>query len=282
MARIRTVKPELFRHEVLQDLEIKHPGAYSMLVFIALFGHADANGIFPWQPRQLKLDVLPFLSFDMAGTLDILKGAGFIERYEVDGKEYGIIPTFNKHQRLSGKEAANGNKYPLRGKGSDGESPEKHLGSNREIPESQELGSRNMDLGTGKKELGTGKGGPGGNPQSSSLFEKKNHRNENQEPKHYDPLLSDDVFVGTEDALLSINTDDEGYFKITRDQAFSLREQYLHIPNVTEMLQEINRVYNQPPYKYRTKKEAETAVHQYLERADDFNSPITTRFGKKS
>lgn len=113
MARIRTIKPEFFRHEGLQDLEIQYPGKYPMLVYPGLWTLCDANGIFQWKPRQIKLDVLPFLNFDMEETLGILVQGGFIVRYSVDGKEYGMITTFREHQRLSGKEAGEaGEKYP--------------------------------------------------------------------------------------------------------------------------------------------------------------------------
>ena len=44
MARIRTIKPEFFRHESLQDLEIANPGMYPMMVFEALWGHCDSKG----------------------------------------------------------------------------------------------------------------------------------------------------------------------------------------------------------------------------------------------
>lgn len=156
MARIRTVKPEFFRHELLQELEINHPGAYCMLVYEALWGHSDANGVFPWQPRQLKLDILPFLPFDMATTLDILRASGFIKQYDVDGKAYGLVPTFLKHQRLAGKEAQNGQRYPLPNQGSIREASGKHWG-NSGIP-----GTRNWELGTRKEEVEHGRGGEGG------------------------------------------------------------------------------------------------------------------------
>jgi hypothetical protein len=113
MARIRTVKPEFFIHEGLQDLEAEHPGFYPMFVYQGLWLQCDSNGVFPWRPRQLKLYILPFLPFDMATSLDILEEAGYIVRYKVDGKEFGHVPTFRFHQRLSGKEAIDGEKYPL-------------------------------------------------------------------------------------------------------------------------------------------------------------------------
>lgn len=124
MARIRTIKPEFFRHEGLQDLEAANPGAYTMLVFAGLWGHCDKAGTFEWKPRVLKLDILPFLSFDMAATLNLLEEAGLIVRFEVEGKLYGKIPSFADHQRISGKEAESPVKYP----GSTGEAPGKHMG----------------------------------------------------------------------------------------------------------------------------------------------------------
>jgi len=112
MARIRTVKPEFFRHEGLQDLEIENPGKYPMLVFAGLWTLSDRSGRFEWRPRQIKLDVLPFIPFDMEETLNILMEAGFIKKYEVDGKHYGIIPSFGTHQRIDGKEGNSPERYP--------------------------------------------------------------------------------------------------------------------------------------------------------------------------
>lgn len=134
MARIRSVKPDFFRHEVLQDLEIGNPGSYPMMVFAGLWGHCDSKGRFEWRPRQLKLDILPFLPFDMAATLEILERSGMVKRYSVDGKDYGEVPTFVKHQRLSGKESTEGEKHPepIR------EAKGKQQGSGGEIQESQE------------------------------------------------------------------------------------------------------------------------------------------------
>lgn len=114
MARIRSIKPRFFRHGDLQDLEIAHPGKHVMLVFAGLWGHCDRNGVFRWDARDLKCDILPFLPFEMAETLELLLGAGQIERYEVDGKTYGFIPTFSEHQRITGKEASEGSQYPSR------------------------------------------------------------------------------------------------------------------------------------------------------------------------
>ena len=94
---------------------------------------------------MLKLDILPFLPFDMDKTLGILERAGMLHRYSIDGKEYGLIDTFEKHQRLSGKELTEGEKFPSPAD----ESFVKQQGSAGEIPESQE--------GKGREEEGKGK-----------------------------------------------------------------------------------------------------------------------------
>ena len=148
MARIRTIKPDFFRHEELQELEAAHLGKFPMLVFEGLWGHCDKAGRFEWRPRQLKLDILPFLNFDMAETLSILERAGFIQRYEADGKQYGSVPTFLDHQRISGKEAQEPAKHP--------EPPVKQRGKKREATEKHQ--GRQEEEGNGVQE-GNGKGG---------------------------------------------------------------------------------------------------------------------------
>lgn len=112
MARIRTIKPEFFRHEGLQDLERDNPGSYVMLAFAGLWTLCDKAGRFEWKPRTIKLDVLPFLDFDMGTTLTLLERFSYVRRYEVDGKLYGVIPSFEEHQRINGKEAQEPARHP--------------------------------------------------------------------------------------------------------------------------------------------------------------------------
>jgi hypothetical protein len=83
-----------------------------MLVFCWLWGHCDKKGRFEWKPRILKLDILPFLDFNMETTLGLLVSAGLVRRYEVDGRQYAEIPSFTKHQQIGGKEAQQPAKYP--------------------------------------------------------------------------------------------------------------------------------------------------------------------------
>ena len=111
MSRIRTVKPELFRHEALFDAELES-GLPLRLAFIGLFTVADCEGRFLWKPRTLKLDVLPHDTVDFSAVLNALQAAGFIEQYEVDGKRYGLIPSFKKHQQIPTREQERGSVLP--------------------------------------------------------------------------------------------------------------------------------------------------------------------------
>lgn len=159
MARIRTIKPEFFRHEQLQDLESDHPAKHPMLVFAGLFTQCDKLGVFPFNPRQLKLDICPFLDFDMAETLQILVIAGQIEAFESGGKTFGYIPTFTKHQRITGKEAEADSKYPYPPTDRDRstwEAPGKHPGKVKETPV-KSPGARERK-GKGKEEEEEGRG----------------------------------------------------------------------------------------------------------------------------
>lgn len=103
MARIRTVKPELFRHEGLFEAE-ESSGLPLRVAFIGLFTICDRRGIFRWQPRQLKLDVMPYDSIDFSRVLDALLSRGFVMRYASGNEEYGLIPSFERHQVINNKE----------------------------------------------------------------------------------------------------------------------------------------------------------------------------------
>jgi hypothetical protein len=104
MARIRTVKPELFRHEGLYELEIE-TGLPIRISFAGLFTACDREGRFKWKPRQLKLDVLPFDAIDFSRVLDALVTRGFLVKYENSGELFGCIPSFKKHQVINNRES---------------------------------------------------------------------------------------------------------------------------------------------------------------------------------
>lgn len=163
MGRIRSIKPEFLRHEGLQDLERENPGSCVMLVFAGLWTACDKLGRFEWKPRTLKLDILPFLDFDMGDTLALLERAGQLRRYVVDGREYGVIDSFEDHQRITGKEAAAPAKYPeppraepVKQRGNTGETPGNH-------PDAQEGKGREEE----REREGSGDRSPDDSPGSS-------------------------------------------------------------------------------------------------------------------
>ena len=148
MARIRSIKPAFFRHEGLQDLEASNPGKYPMLVFAGLWTACDRFGRFEWKPRTLKLDILPFLPFDMVDTLELLERAGQVTRYTVGGKEYGLIKSFGEHQRITGKEATAPAMYPApegEQPGIAGEATEKQLGAQEQEGKEEQEGNGERD-----------------------------------------------------------------------------------------------------------------------------------------
>ena len=105
VARIRSIKPEFFRHEALYEGE-RQTKLPLRLAFAGLWTAADREGRFRWAPRQLKLDCLPYDECDFSRVLDALLTRGFIVKYEVDGKEYGCIPSWHTHQVINNREKA--------------------------------------------------------------------------------------------------------------------------------------------------------------------------------
>lgn len=103
MSKIRTIKPDLFRHEKLFEVE-KTYQLPLRIAFIGLFTCCDREGRFRWRPKQLKLDVLPYDEFDFEHALIALHVTGFIEKYAKDGEYYGYIPSWRKHQRINTRE----------------------------------------------------------------------------------------------------------------------------------------------------------------------------------
>lgn len=104
MARIRTVKPEFFKHEDLYEAE-RETGFPLRVAFAGLWCVADREGRFKWKPRQIKLDVLPYDEIDFSRVLDALLTRGFIVKYANGTDVYGCIPTFLEHQVINNREA---------------------------------------------------------------------------------------------------------------------------------------------------------------------------------
>ncbi len=101
--RIRSIKPEVGCDEELWDLE-QESGLPLYRAYTMLWCYADREGRFEWRPRALKVKVLPYFEGDFERVLEALERSRFIVRYEVDGKSYGWVRTFAKHQAINGKE----------------------------------------------------------------------------------------------------------------------------------------------------------------------------------
>lgn len=105
MGRIRTIKPEFFKHEALYDLE-HSSGLPIRISFVGLLTCCDREGRFKWRPRALKPDILPYDDLiDFEAVLDAMVAAGLLLKYEAEGDVYGCIPTFLKHQSINQREA---------------------------------------------------------------------------------------------------------------------------------------------------------------------------------
>lgn len=102
--RIRTIKPEFFHHADLADLEFDK-GLPVRLAFIGLWCAADRDGRFKWDARRLGVQILPYDNVDFETIMSALAASGFIEKYEVDGRAYGWIPSFSRHQMVNNREA---------------------------------------------------------------------------------------------------------------------------------------------------------------------------------
>lgn len=99
MARIRTVKPEFWRHETLCE----QPEATHMLA-AALLNYADDYGYFNANPKLIAGEIYPLRepSVSIPESLRRLQTIGYIRLGTgEDGRRYGQVVEFEKHQRVS-------------------------------------------------------------------------------------------------------------------------------------------------------------------------------------
>jgi len=128
MARIRTVKPELFFDVELGDVSIP-----ARFLFIGLFTQADCEGRLDDSPKKIKANIFPYDEKINVEPLLAELAPRFIVRYEVEGRKYIQVRNFGKHQRLSGSELKYESKFPAVPDDYK-EAPGKHLGSTQEAP----------------------------------------------------------------------------------------------------------------------------------------------------
>lgn len=143
MGRIRTIKPEFFKHSGLYDLE-KETSLPLRVAFAGLWTCCDREGRFKWRPRELKLDILPYDDCDFSRVLDALVTRGFIVKYESGREEFAFIPSWHTHQVINFKESASALPDPTKPKAVKPRVP--HASTTR-------------DVRKGKEEEGKGKEG---------------------------------------------------------------------------------------------------------------------------
>lgn len=99
MARIRTIKPEFWKHEDLSEL----PEATHMLA-AALLNYADDEGYFNANVALIKAECSPLRepSVSIQDSLTHLSNVGYIRLGEAsNGKRYGQVLKFSEHQRVN-------------------------------------------------------------------------------------------------------------------------------------------------------------------------------------
>lgn len=96
MARIRTVKPELWTDTAFVECS---PNA--RLLFVAGLNFASDYGVLPDNPLQLKMQCFPGDSVDVQPLIDELLAVNLWERvYAPDGTIVLLVRTFSQHQRV--------------------------------------------------------------------------------------------------------------------------------------------------------------------------------------
>lgn len=97
MARIRTVKPELWT-----DPEFVECSLSARLLFIACWNFATDHGVLPDKPRQLKMQCLPADACDVDALIEELVSHLFlVRRVAPNGDNVLVIRTFAKNQKIN-------------------------------------------------------------------------------------------------------------------------------------------------------------------------------------
>lgn len=102
--RSRTIHPEFFTDADLYEAEQAH-GLPLRMAFAGLWCAADRERRFEWKPKELKLTILPFDDVDFGLVIEALRTAGFIAKYEVAGKSYGLVHNLLEWQHIHKDEA---------------------------------------------------------------------------------------------------------------------------------------------------------------------------------
>jgi len=98
MPRIRSVKPEIW-----DDVAVGEVSLHARLLFVGLITQADDDGYLPGNPKWIDSKIFPYdeLSTDeIQKWVQELDSVGLIHHYEVDGKAYIRLPSWENHQSV--------------------------------------------------------------------------------------------------------------------------------------------------------------------------------------
>ena len=154
--RIRSIKPQFWANETLAELSHR-----TRLLFIGLWNLADRRGRLEDRPKRIRVEVFPYEVEPVDSNLAQLEAAGFLVRYEREGLNLIQINNFEKHQRITGKEAEYESEFPGPYRGNTGETPGKRTGTHQDAPgnapgDSQQLPGESPETHPGAQE-GKGK-----------------------------------------------------------------------------------------------------------------------------
>jgi hypothetical protein len=96
MARIRTIKPEMWTDERLTECSLS-----TRLMFIGLLNFADDNGNMTYSAKRIKMQIFPADNIDTQPMIDELLTHGMLIEYSVNGEKFLNIKGFKKHQLIN-------------------------------------------------------------------------------------------------------------------------------------------------------------------------------------
>lgn len=95
MARIRTIKPELWSDESFAECSTS-----ARLLFVATLNFADDNGNIDRSARQIKAQAFPYDAIDCEPLILELLRVGLFVEYGISDKFYLHVKNFKKHQKI--------------------------------------------------------------------------------------------------------------------------------------------------------------------------------------
>lgn len=96
MARIRTIKPEIWTDEKLTECSLS-----ARLLFIGMLNFSDDNGNQAYSAKRLKMQIFPADAIDTQPLLNELLAQGVVIEYSVSGEKFLHIKGFCEHQVIN-------------------------------------------------------------------------------------------------------------------------------------------------------------------------------------